>query len=376
MAPTRIQDHADPAYKQAVIATARQAGVPILPAISDESGRHTMAGILADPAQRAAHIATLVGLVLNNGYDGIDIDYEQFAYADGRDTWPSTVHSWTAFVQELANAMHAHGKLLAVTVPPTYDMLGGPDSGYWVYNYPVIGQVADRVRIMAYDFSVPTAGPIAPLAWVQSLTNFAVTMIPAQKLQLGIPAYGREWSFGHAGTCGGAALRKHSYTPDEFNGIAAAHGVAPIWDPATGEKIYSYTANDGVCAVNRWVSYVDADGLAARKAIADAAGLGWHRHLDRRWRRGARLGGPEGPAGCRGSSGDARAHRTGRAGGRRASGRRARGGPAGNAQADAEAGFDVLVPCPGGSRLPARPGLPDRLLGALTRLAPRPAAAS
>ncbi len=62
---TAIQDHADPAYKQAVIATARQAGVPILPAISDESGKHTMAGILADPVQRSAHIATIVSLVLD-----------------------------------------------------------------------------------------------------------------------------------------------------------------------------------------------------------------------------------------------------------------------------------------------------------------------
>ncbi len=68
-------------------------------------------------------------------------------------------------------------------------------------------------------------------------------------------------------------LNKHSYTPDQFNAIANSHHAAPQWDPSTGEKTFVYNDNNGVCAVNRHVSYVDADGLAARKAIADAAGL-------------------------------------------------------------------------------------------------------
>ena len=55
-----------------------------VPAVRDGMPARAMAALLADPAQRAAHVAALVDLVESNGYAGIDLDYEQFALADGR----------------------------------------------------------------------------------------------------------------------------------------------------------------------------------------------------------------------------------------------------------------------------------------------------
>ncbi len=49
-----------------------------------------MAGILADPAQRARHVDALVDFAADGDYDGMDIDYEQFAFADGRESWAAT----------------------------------------------------------------------------------------------------------------------------------------------------------------------------------------------------------------------------------------------------------------------------------------------
>ena len=84
----------------------RGAGLRILPAIADSSGKGTMGATLADPAKRALHIADIVNLVTTTDSDGIDLDYEIFAFSDGRASWAATQPNWTAFVNELSAALH------------------------------------------------------------------------------------------------------------------------------------------------------------------------------------------------------------------------------------------------------------------------------
>ena len=59
-------------------------------AIVDAMPAGGMAAVLADPASRAAHVATIGDLAAANGFDGIDIDYEKFAFSDGSSTWATT----------------------------------------------------------------------------------------------------------------------------------------------------------------------------------------------------------------------------------------------------------------------------------------------
>ena len=66
-------------------------------------------------------MADLVALVVNNGYDGLDLDYENFAFVDGRKMRDATLPNWTTFVAELGAAFHAQGKLLSATVPGPCD---------------------------------------------------------------------------------------------------------------------------------------------------------------------------------------------------------------------------------------------------------------
>src|SRR5690606_13304340 len=84
------------------VSTWQAAGVLVLPSVF--SGH---AGYLSDEL-RPAHVAAIVELVLQKGFDGIDIDYEMFPLA--------TREPFSKFVEELAAALHAEGKLLAVTV--------------------------------------------------------------------------------------------------------------------------------------------------------------------------------------------------------------------------------------------------------------------
>ena len=64
--------------------------------------------IIRDPSLAAVNIGNLVQLAVNNGYDGIDLDYEDLAASDRP--------AFGAFVAQLASALHAKGKLLTVDV--------------------------------------------------------------------------------------------------------------------------------------------------------------------------------------------------------------------------------------------------------------------
>ncbi len=78
-----------------------QTDVAIVPSIVDALPAGGMAAILADPDTRTRHVDALIEFAEVGGYDGIDLDYEQFAFADGRDTWAATRPNWVAFVRQL-----------------------------------------------------------------------------------------------------------------------------------------------------------------------------------------------------------------------------------------------------------------------------------
>ncbi|MET0323725.1 MAG: HAD-IA family hydrolase, partial [Ilumatobacteraceae bacterium] len=183
---------------------ARQRDVPLVASILDGTDAGVMAGILADPEQRAAHVDAIAAFAGEGGFDGIDIDYEQFAFADGRDSWAATRPNWVAFIGELSARLHADGRTLAVSIPPVYDDGQTDDSGFWVYDYAAITPLVDTIRVMAYDYSVSSGppGPIAPLTWVdQVIAGTSEASGDPAKLVLGIPLYGRNWVTATAGTC-------------------------------------------------------------------------------------------------------------------------------------------------------------------------------
>ncbi|MEQ1701193.1 MAG: HAD-IA family hydrolase [Ilumatobacteraceae bacterium] len=263
----------------ALINAIRTQGVQLLPAIVDGMPKGGMAAVLADPVSRTAHVGAIVALVQQNGYDGIDIDYEGFAFVDDRATWETTRPNWVAFIDELATALHADGKLLAVSIPPIYNGGRDGDSGYWVYDYAGIGDAVDRIRIMAYDYSVSEPGPIAPLDWVRSVVKAAKKAVDDDsKLVLGVPLYGRNWVIATAGTCPADAEGTTPVTQRTVDELAAKRGAQPVQVEGTGESTFEYQleVSDGVttCTQTREVHYVDAAGARARVDIAREERIG------------------------------------------------------------------------------------------------------
>lgn len=177
------------------IAYLRSQNIKIFPAIHNVvngtwNGGNIVTNIIKDSTKRTAHINNIVNLVVSKGYDGIDIDYENLNSADRA--------NYTTFMTALGSALHAKGKLLTTDV---YGKTSEPGTwnGPQAQDYQAIGAAADEVRIMLYDYSPTSIGPIAPLSWTSSVLGFAKTKMPAAKIIQGVPLYGYDWT-GSSGT--------------------------------------------------------------------------------------------------------------------------------------------------------------------------------
>lgn len=252
---------------------ARDRGVPLVASLYDQTAPRVMASLLSDPESRAAHIDTIVAFAADNDFQGIDVNYERFAFEDGRDTWPETRPVWAAFIEELGARLHADGRLLTVSVPPVYDDEQTDDSGYWVYDYGAIAAHVDAIRVMAYDYSVADPGPIAPLPWVEELIAGSTAAAGGpEKLVLGIPLYGRNWVIATDGECPDGTPGRQEPRNNAIEELIDRRDADPIYNEETGEWSFTYRLgfpeDDPQCTQTREVHFLDADGAQQRMQLS------------------------------------------------------------------------------------------------------------
>ena len=131
-------------------------------------------------------IAQLLFTMEQKGYQGVDIDFE-YILPEDRD-------AFTAFVAETRAAANAEGYTLSVALAPK---ISDTQTGllYEGKDYEGLGRAADSVLLMTYEWGY-TYGPpmaVAPLNKVIEVVEYAITKIPPEKIDLGIPNYGYDW---------------------------------------------------------------------------------------------------------------------------------------------------------------------------------------
>jgi spore germination protein YaaH len=294
--PTVIRDDyvtGNPSWPLAdTVCLMRRAGLKVIPTMTDGTAKLALSGYLSSATTRTTLVKTIVDLVLKNNFDGIDLDYEGFAFVDGNTTWNTTAPRWVAFVKELSIALHANNKLLSVSTPYLFNPKEA-QKGYFVYAWAEIANSIDRLRIMTYDFSVSKPGPMGPLSWTEKTIQYAISVMPATKVYMGLPGYGRDWITSVTGKCPTTAppglvagAKAATFKMNYAEAKAAIDGAVPTFNEQFSEATYSYkqiyngisTAGASTtCTVNRTVwfqntrSYADRMALVGKYRIGGAA---------------------------------------------------------------------------------------------------------
>lgn len=145
---------------------------------------------------------------VTRAFDGVTIDFENFISSD-------LAIPYTKFLSKLKTQLKLHNKKLNVAVPPTIHFKG--------YDYRGIGEYADKVILMAHDYSTKSLTPfeqeigriITPLTPINevyasfaAITNSATGIQDKSKLVLQISYGALQWQ-----TKEGKVINSKAYTP-------------------------------------------------------------------------------------------------------------------------------------------------------------------
>jgi spore germination protein YaaH len=160
----------------------------VLPTISNFDGAQTRGDLVDEmittPTLRKEHIQAIIDLAIERLYPGINIDYQEVN--------PDNRKEFTAFIRELATALHAKQKILSVTMAlPEQVSADTWETG--AYDWDAIGQVADVVKIPVPGREAFAGNP----SGVENYLMWAVGRVDRYKLQLTFSVMGRD-EFGNA----------------------------------------------------------------------------------------------------------------------------------------------------------------------------------
>ncbi|MGR6835259.1 glycosyl hydrolase family 18 protein [Syntrophomonas erecta] len=183
-------------------------------------GQDVLHELLSSSDNRNRMVNNLVTAMYRDNYDGINIDFELMAPADAA--------NFTTFLRELKQSMGQDKELTVAVFART-----GNEKWATPYEYDKIGQIADAVVVMAYDYHYSTSkpGPVAPLWWVEQVGSFMARHIPAQKVLLGMATYGYDWPTG---------TRATAVTASKLAALKQKYQVEQHFDDKSMSPYYTY----------------------------------------------------------------------------------------------------------------------------------------
>lgn len=170
----------------------------------------------------------------NKNYYGLDVDFEYVL--------PEDKEKYEEFITNLRNRLNPEGyQVITALAPKT----SADQEGllYEAHDYKALGDAANDVLLMTYEWGY-TYGPpmaVAPVDKVREVLDYAVTEIDPEKIYMGIPNYGYDFTLPFVkGTS-----RADSVSNVEAVNLAREVGAAIQFDEVSGAPYFNYYDKDG-----------------------------------------------------------------------------------------------------------------------------------
>ncbi|WP_027085555.1 glycosyl hydrolase family 18 protein [Cohnella panacarvi] len=259
-------------------------------------GGWTWSGQFSDAAltsaSRQTFAASAVAFMKQHGFDGVDIDWEypvQGGLAGNKER-PEDKRNFTLLLQEIRQQLDSaeknDGRDYLLTIA------GGAFPGF-LNNVEIssIAAAVDWINLMTYDYHGPwddSSNHNAPLyadsqdpSRANKSNNIDAVVdqylkngVPAGKLVLGVPFYGRSWTSCGADNqglyqdCDGPTRKMYSYEQIMEQGWINANGFVRYWN-SEAKVPYLYKKTTGT-----FVSYEDAESIGYKTSYVKSRGLG------------------------------------------------------------------------------------------------------
>lgn len=165
-----------------LVTIARTNGVRVIPVLSNaQDGAFDpvrLRRMLADPPAQTAVIDQLANFIKSNGYAGLQVDFELLD--------PTIAAGLAPWMSRLAARLHGQGEELSIAL----------ETSLSTTNAKGLAASADYGVVMAYDEheSSGPPGPVESARYVEEMLDRFTPAIGANRLVLGIGAYGYDWN--------------------------------------------------------------------------------------------------------------------------------------------------------------------------------------
>ena len=256
-----------------VLREARESHIAVVPivALFDKDKVHKLLG---NGKAQAEMTAAFVRECKENGYAGIQFDFEDILWTDS--------DALSSLVKRSADVLHEQGLQVQIaTVPNAPGHAGKTEFGKWIfeewrgaYDLKALAASADLICLMTYDqhtrWTVP--GPVAGWAWTMENLDYALQVVPRDKLSLGIPLYGYHWFTDDPGL--GKPEKKPNPTAEYISApnaefLRSTYGAQTQWDPVDRSAFFWIYRDQ----MREWVFYTDKHTFAERYDVVKQRGL-------------------------------------------------------------------------------------------------------
>ena len=206
--------------------------------------------ILNNASVQERLINNILSILTTKGYRGLNVDFE---YVPSEDR-----EQYNHFLQQLVNRLRPLGYSVSSALAPK---LSSNQKGllYEAHDYSTHGRLLDFVILMTYEWGWAGGPPmaIAPINMVKRVLDYAVTVVPRNKIMIGIALYARDWTLPYVE--GGPNAR--TFSPQYALELAARYHTAIQYDQLSQSPFFRYTDGQGR---NHEVWFEDARSMQAK----------------------------------------------------------------------------------------------------------------
>lgn len=215
--------------------------------------------ILTNEALQDRVLNEALQIMTQKGYRGLDFDFEYLG-EENRERY-------IRFLDKAQRLLRPRGYLTSTALAPKYraDQKGVLYEGH---DYQGIGQVVDFIFFMTYEWGWSGSKPMAvsPIAQMRSVMNYAVSVVPKQKVMMGMPLYGYDWTLPYV--AGGKFAK--SVSPQKALELAIRYGASINYDKTSQAPWFRYTDEQGK---QHEVWFEDARSVQAKFDLVKELGI-------------------------------------------------------------------------------------------------------
>lgn len=226
-----------PIKDQEAIQAAVEEGVVPMMAItnftSTAKGENLAHVVMSNPETVDRLLQNILVIMKQKGYKVLNIDFENVL--------PEDRQLYNQLLQKAADLMHREGFLLSTALAPkASEHQKGPL--YEAHDYAAHGRIADFVVLMTYEWGWRKGPPqpISPINEMKRVLDYAITVIPRNKIYLGFQIYARDWKLPFV-----QGQEAETFSVQEALQRAVKYHAAIQYDTLAQSPFYRYTDETG-----------------------------------------------------------------------------------------------------------------------------------